>query len=156
MTTASPPPTLPLTVIFFPLVGQPRKPGSLRLAQSTTHRPRQRRSAATTTGRGAPGTTALAVKCASPPVVTGHTQSPPAPPRDLLLGRGDFSEDSPLHHLPHHFLPYSLPHTLSLHPTNIKVFQPFLSLFNTSHLFPYCRLTVPYLTSSSFPPYRSP
>ena len=76
VTTASLPPTLPLTALFFPLVGQPRKPGCPRLAP---HRPRQGRSGVITTGKGAPGTTAHAVTCASPPVVMGHTRSPPAP-----------------------------------------------------------------------------
>ena len=95
-TTASPHPTLPLIALFFPLVGQPRKPGSLWQAQNSPQRPRQRRSAAITTGGGAPGATALAVTCASPPAVMGHTRSPPAPPRDLPLGSSDLSEDSPL------------------------------------------------------------
>ena len=146
VTTASLPPTLPLTALFFPLVGQPRKPGSPRLAP---HRPRQGRSGVITTEKGAPGTTAHAVTCASPPVVMGHTRSPPAPSRDFPLGSSDSlstPRPSPLP-LPTLISPYLF--TNSSRPFHWIHQQQghslLFSLFNTSNFFPHCRLTVPYL-----------
>ena len=96
MSTASPPPTPPLTAPVFPLEGQPRSPGSPRLAPNNPLRPRPMRYAETTTGGGACVRTALAGTCASLQVAMPPTQPLPALPDAPPLGNNsppDLVED---------------------------------------------------------------
>ena len=80
VTTASPPPTLLPSALFFPPAGQPRNPGSPRLAPDTLHRPIPKRCAGTSTGGGAHVTTVHDATCASPLAALGHTLPHPVPP----------------------------------------------------------------------------
>ena len=127
MTTASPPPTPPLTAVFF-LEGQLRKPGSLQLAPNPRARPSPRISAAISTAAYAQVTTVSVAMCASPLAASALTQSQPArlgtPPHGSRSS--PHLKDCPLIPLSHvsHYL--SLPQPLSNFPSHLNPSIPFL------------------------------